>query len=144
MKQPINILLGLALILPLLSFKPVNDITSIQWISEEYKDLETGDLIQMTNEFECTPEGLSWSLFGGALPVSEVEWSLDENEVGYIRYQMADADLTGTITFYLGATLRAETNLKSDVGQLRFQFHFNEEQQVFSNIETHNSPSENN
>ncbi|MCP4456639.1 MAG: hypothetical protein GY816_01220 [Cytophagales bacterium] len=46
----------------LISWIPAsNEISSIRWISNQYKDLETGDLIKMSNEFECTPESLSWS-----------------------------------------------------------------------------------
>jgi len=131
MKKSINTLLGIALILPLLSFISFdNDITSIRWTSDQYKDLETGDLIQMSNEFEGTPNDLSWSLFGGELPVSRVEWKLNESDQGSITYYIAGNNLNGTVTFSLGASLKAETDIKSDVGRLRFRFDFAEEQQA--------------
>ncbi|MCP4459392.1 MAG: hypothetical protein GY816_15425 [Cytophagales bacterium] len=92
----------------LISWTPVtNEISSIRWTSNEYKNMETGDLIQMSNEFECTPEGLSWSLFDGALPVSQVEWVINSNKQGFIKYYVSSNDLNGTVTFYLSTSLRA-------------------------------------
>ena len=129
----------------IISWMPAsNEITTIRWTSTQYKDLETGDMIRMTNEFECTPEGLSWSLFDGAMPVNEVEWMLNEDEKGFIRYHISSNDLNGTVTFYLGTALRAETDLKSDVGQLRFKFHFTKEQVAFSFEESYASMIDNN
>jgi len=137
MKKSINTLLGIALILPLLSLTSFEkNITSIRWTSDQYKDLETGDLIRMSNEFEGTPNDLSWSLFGGELPVSKVEWQLDSKDQGSITYHIIGNDLKGTVTFFLGATLKAETNLKSDVGMLRFKFQFTKEQQMISGVNT--------
>ncbi|MCP4456612.1 MAG: hypothetical protein GY816_01080 [Cytophagales bacterium] len=36
-----------------------------------------------------------------------------------------------TVTFYLGSSLRAETDLKSDVGRLQFKFNFSKDQTDF-------------
>ncbi|MCP4458948.1 MAG: hypothetical protein GY816_13135 [Cytophagales bacterium] len=36
-----------------------------------------------------------------------------------------------TATFYLGTSLRAETDLKSDVGRLLFKFQFSKDQTAF-------------
>jgi len=123
----------------LVSWIPVSsDITSIHWTSSQYKDIETGDMISMTNEFECTPEGLSWSLFEGALPVSKVEWNLNNaNETnfrnkGSITYHIDGEKIKGTISFYLGASARAETDIRTDVGKLKFKFQFSKEQTAIS------------
>ncbi|MCP4457837.1 MAG: hypothetical protein GY816_07420 [Cytophagales bacterium] len=35
------------------------------------------------------------------------------------------------MTFYLGTSLRAETDLKSDVGRLQFKFQFSKDQTAF-------------
>ena len=143
MKKSINLILGLVLVVLLGNFSPVsNEVTIIRWTSNEYKDLETGDMISMTNEFACTQQGLSWSLYDGALPVSEVEWNLNVAEQGAIICHIASADLNGKVTFYLGATTRAVTDLNSDVGPLRFKFHFTKEQQIISNEESYASLSD--
>ena len=122
----------------LISWIPASkEISSISWTSNQYKDMETGDLISMTNEFECTPDALSWSLFEGALPVSKVEWTLNDSDQGFIKYHIASSDLNGTVTFFLGSSSRAETDLKSDVGRLQFKFRFSNRQMTTSHKDSY-------
>ena len=99
----------------------LKDDTKIIWSSKQYIDKSRIDsIVKMANEFTCTQTSLSWPLFGGELPVTEVEWNLNADIEGTILYRISGGGMEGTV-FFDFRQKKARVNLSSEVGLIDFE-----------------------